>query len=37
MTDPQENALDAFGPILIKQGYQWIDINDISEAAEIEP
>lgn len=36
MTTNQEKALDAFGPILIKQGYEWVDINDVSEAIEIE-
>ena len=36
-TENREKALDAFGPILIKKGYDWVDINDISAEIEVEP
>lgn len=36
-TENREKALDAFGPILIKKGYEWVDINEVAETIEVEP
>lgn len=33
----QEQALDAYGPILIKRGYEWVDLNEVSEMIDVEP
>ena len=37
ITTIQEKALDAYGPILIKKGYEWVDLSDVSEAAGVDP
>jgi len=37
ITATQEKALDAFGSILLKQGYEWVDLKEVSEAAGIDP
>lgn len=33
----REQALEAFGPILIKMGYEWVEIDKVAEAAALEP
>ena len=37
ITTTQEKAIDAYGPILIKQGYDWVDLDHISEKIDVEP
>jgi len=34
--DSREKSLDAFGPILIKQGYDWVDLEDVAQAGSME-
>ena len=31
----RENVLDAYGPILIKQGYDWVDLDEVADAAAV--
>ena len=35
-TATREKVIDAFGPILIKQGYEWIDLEEVAESAAVE-
>ena len=36
-TDSREKAIDAFGPILIKNGYDWVELDKFAVSSEIEP
>lgn len=33
----RQKAIDAFGPILIKNGYDWVELDKIAVTAEVEP
>ena len=35
-TTIREQAIDAFGPILIKQGYDWVDLDDVARTSALE-
>lgn len=34
--DTKDKAIEAFGPILIKQGYDWVELDDVAKTASIE-
>jgi len=34
--DARDKAIDAFGPILIKQGYEWVTLEEVAKTAAIE-
>ncbi len=36
-TTTRKQALDGFGPILIKQGYDWIEIEKVAAATHLDP
>ena len=34
--DTRDKVIDAFGPILIKQGYDWVDLDEVAKMASVE-
>ena len=33
----REQALDTYGPLLVKMGYEWVDIDKVAETANLNP